>query len=39
MADYYQGDFDGDGVQELAVLLVQQNLLSSDVSAIWIYKL
>ena len=39
MADYYEGDFDGDGVQELAVLLVQQNLLSSDVSAIWIYKL
>jgi hypothetical protein len=39
MADYYEGDFDGDGVQEVAVLLVQEHFLSSDISAIWIYKL
>jgi hypothetical protein len=39
LADYYLGDFDGDGVQEIAVLLVQENFLSTDTSSIWIYKL
>jgi len=39
MADYYEGDFDGDGVQELAILLVEEMLLSPDKSVTWIYKL
>jgi hypothetical protein len=39
MADYYEGDFDGDGVQELAILLVEEVLLSADKSTTWIYKL
>ncbi len=39
MADYYEGDFDGDGVQELAILLVEEAVLSPDKSTTWIYKL
>jgi hypothetical protein len=39
MADYYLGDFDGDGAQEVAILLVEKNLIGADNSAIWIYKI
>jgi hypothetical protein len=39
MADYYLGDFDGDGAQEMAVLLVEKNLLGTDKSSITIYRL
>jgi len=39
MADYYQGDLDGDGVEELAVLLVERKPLGTDQSSISIYKL
>ncbi len=39
MADYYMGDFDGDGAQEVAILLVEKNLIGADNSVIWIYKI
>jgi len=39
MADYYQGDFDGDGAQEIAVLLVEKKLIGADKSTITIYRL
>jgi hypothetical protein len=39
MADYFQGDLDGDGVEELAVLLVERKLLGTDQSSISIFKL
>jgi hypothetical protein len=39
MADYYQGDFDGDGAQEVAILLVDKKMVGEDTSTITIYKL